>query len=262
MERLVGWESAVVRTDDGWIYRFSRLDFESFDREVAVLAAVDGKLGVATPRVERVDADHRVIAYRALTGYSLDLAGAVALKRSERHDLVESLATTLAAIHDLAGGLIEHLEIPDLDCSELVETISLVRPRLGGAQRSTLDDLVASWELTTLAHPGKSRALLHGDFHPGNMVFAAPTGALVGLWDFSCVERGDPAGDLRYLVGDSEMLTTEIVDAYHAITGRDVELEGARLIRVLEQISDAIEEGRPVEPVLHSWRSYRPGGLS
>lgn len=57
------------------------------------------------------------------------------------------------------------------------------------------------------------------------------------------------------------MLTNEIVDAYQAITGREVELEGARLIRVLEQISDAIEEGRPVEPILHAWRSSEPGGL-
>jgi len=157
MERLVGWESVVVRTDDGWIYRFSRLDFESFDREIAVLAAVEGKLGVATPCVERVDAGHRLVAYRTLTGYGLDLVGSLALDKSERHDLVESLATTLAEMHDLTGDLPEHLAIPDLDCSELVETVNLVRPRLGAVQRSTLDHLLASWEHTTLAQPGQSR---------------------------------------------------------------------------------------------------------
>jgi hypothetical protein len=78
---------------------------------------------------------------------------------------------------------------------------------------------------------------------------------------FSCVERGDPAGDLRYIVGDSEVLTNEIVDAYQGITGLAIELESARLIRVLEQISDAIEEGRPVEPVLYAWRQRGPGAL-
>lgn len=202
-----------------------------------------------------------MIAYRTLTGHSLDLAGAAGSDRSERHDLVESLATTLAEMHDLAGDLPEQLAIPDLDCRELVDSISLIRPRLEAAQQSTLDHLLASWEHTPLAQPGQSRALLHGDFHPGNMVFDAPTGLLSGLWDFSCVERGDPAGDLRYLVEDSEMLTNELVDAYQAITGREVELESARLIRVLEQISDAIEEGRPVEPVLHAWRPCGPDGL-
>jgi hypothetical protein len=108
-----------------------------------------------------------------------------------------------------------------------------------------------------LAHPSEDAALLHGDFHPGNMVFTTPTGALSGLWDFSCVERGDPSGDLRYLVGDSAPLTVEIIQSYEAMTGRSIDLVGARLVRVLEEISDAVEERRSLEPVLHALESLK-----
>lgn len=57
-ELIVGWESAVVRSRDGWIYRFGRKDEETFRRELDVLALVDGRLGVATPRIEAVDHPH------------------------------------------------------------------------------------------------------------------------------------------------------------------------------------------------------------
>lgn len=250
MERLIGWESVVVRTADGWIYRFSRLDEASFEREVAVLRAVDGRLGLITPRVERIDKSHRLIAYRTITGHQLDLRRAVQLPRAEREDLVQSLATTLATMHSLDPQLPDGITIPALDSTTPRLTAEATRPQLDATERRLLDRLLSAWDDTALAHPTESPVLLHGDFHPGNMVFAAPTGALTGLWDFSCVERGDPSGDLRYLVADSATLTEEVAQEYHALTGRMIEVEGARIVRVLEQIADAVEESRPIGPEL------------
>ena len=250
MERLIGWESVVVRTGDGWIYRFSRLDEASFEREVAVLQAVDGHLGPMTPRVERIDKPHRLIAYRAITGHQLDLERASTLHRAERRDLVQSLAATLAAMHNLDPQLPDGIIIPPLDSTTPRLIAEATRPQLDATERVLLDRLLTAWDDTALAHPTESPVLLHGDFHPGNMVFATPTGALTGLWDFSCVERGDPSGDLRYLVADSATLTEEVAQAYHALTGRTIELAGARVIRVLEQIADAVEESRPIGPEL------------
>jgi aminoglycoside phosphotransferase (APT) family kinase protein len=257
IERLVGWESAVIRTDDGWIYRFSRLDADSFEREVAVLAAVEGPLCVNTPRIEMVDSAHRVIAYRTLVGHDLDLRAAMSLPPSDRHDLVGSLAAALAGMHDLKPQLPNSISIPPLDGSTILRPADAVREHLSGRQRDLIDWLLTRWQDTPLAHPSEDAALLHGDFHPGNMVFTTPTGALSGLWDFSCVERGDPSGDLRYLVGDSAPLTVEIIQSYEAMTGRSIDLVGARLVRVLEEISDAVEERRSLEPVLHALESLK-----
>lgn len=254
-ERLVGWESAVVRTDDGWIYRFSRMDADSFHREIAVLAAVDGRIGVPTPRVELVDITHRVIAYRTISGHQLDLNGVLSLPAAGRHDLVQSFATTLAAMHDLSPDLPGGVTVPTLNAIDMADVVTATtRGQLDTFEQDTLDLLLTAWKDTALAQPCGKPALLHGDFHPGNMVFAQPTGPLTGLWDFSCVELGDPSGDMRYLVGDSALLSEEIVDAYRALTGHRIDLAGSRLIRVFEQIADAVEENRPVGEVLRAWR--------
>lgn len=59
---------------------------------------------------------------------------------------------------------------------------------------------------------------------------------------------------MRYLVGDSLLLSEEIVDAYQAVTGYRIDLAGDQLVRVFEQICDAIEVNRPVGQVLRDWR--------
>lgn len=59
---------------------------------------------------------------------------------------------------------------------------------------------------------------------------------------------------MRYLVGDSLLLSEEIVDAYQSLTGHLIDLAGSRLIFVFEQIADAVEESRPVGQVLRAWR--------
>lgn len=251
-ELLVGWESAVVRTTDGWIHRFSRMEPGAFDRELAILALVDGRLGVPTPRVERIGYADLVMVYRTITGDPFDLAGVVEQTRAERAELTRSLATVLASMHDLTAEVVDRIEIPMADHTGMADEVRMAAARHSGWVREQLVKVLAAWDDCALAHPGDSAVLLHGDFHSGNMVFASPSGPLAGLWDFSCVERGDPADDFRYLVGSSADLAVETAEHYTALTGRPVDLDAARRTAVLEDLADALAEDRPLGEVLEN----------
>lgn len=256
-ELLVGWESAVVRAQDGWIYRFSRIGEDSFHRELAVLRYVDGRLPVPSPRVERVGTDQLVMVYRTITGHPLDLARVVELAPDEREPLTRSLAVVLAAMHDSAGP-VDGWSVPHHDHQPMVDRIRAAVAGRPVDHRRILTGLLAAWERCPLAGSVDDPVLLHGDYHPGNMVFSSPTGALTGIWDFSCVVLGDPADDFRYLVGDSYPVAAEVATHYTRLTGRLVDLEAARLVGLLEAVCDAIDEGRPVSAVLDG-RAMPPG---
>lgn len=252
-ELLVGWESAVVRTADGWIYRFSREDRATFERELAVLALVDGRLEVPTPRVHQVGQADLVMAYRTITGAPLDLDRVRGQSRHERAPLTRSLATALATMHDLAT-VTDRIEIPTADHAPMADELRVAATQQDGRIRAQLGEVLAAWDDCAQASPTQPSVLLHGDFHPGNMVFGSPVGPLTGLWDFTCIEHGDPADDFRYLVGDSIDLATAIADHYTALTGRSVDLHAARLIRLLEELTDALADDRPLSQVLERRR--------
>lgn len=241
-ELLVGWEGAVVRTADGWIYRFARTSEATFNRELKVLALIDDQLGVPTPRVERTNQQHLVMAYRTITGSALDLPRIIATNAADRAPLTRSLATVLAAMHNLEYDSI--IDLPGVDHSEMVGHARQAASQASGAQADQLAALIADWESCSLAEPAEQPVLLHGDFHPGNMVFGSEVGPITGLWDFSCVEHGDPANDFRYLVSDSYDLAAEVADHYAELTGREVDLAAAQLIATIEQVSDAVVEDR------------------
>jgi aminoglycoside phosphotransferase (APT) family kinase protein len=249
-ELLVGWESAVVSSRSGWIYRFGRCDPDSFRRELEVLAAVEGRLGVATPRIEAADHDQLLMIYRTLTGAALDLTAVLGQSAAERRPLVSSLAGALASMHDLRAELDHGAAFPRTDPGPLVAEVRAARTDLDARDRAAVDAVLDAWEGTGFPAADTPTVLLHGDFHFGNMVFGAPTGPLRGLWDFSCVEVGDPTADLRYLTGDSTLLAAEVADAYEGLTGRRLDVASAGLLRVLEDVADAVTERRPVAEVL------------
>lgn len=245
-ELLVGWESVVVRTADGWIHRFARVPRETYDREVAVLALVEGRLGVPTPRVERVDPTGLVMSYRTIVGASLDLAAVRAQTPDDRSSLTRSWAAALAAMHGLTAEIVGRVAVPTADHRGMAATIRPAIEQHYGPVREALAALQTDWDDHLAAGSATRPVLLHGDFHPGNMVFGSCTGPLSGLWDFTCVALGDPAEDWRYLIRDSPELAAEIAQHYTVLTGRPVDLGVARLIGRVEDVSDAVAEGRPV----------------
>ena len=68
------------------------------------------------------------------------------------------------------------------------------------------------------------------------------------MWDCSCVATGDPSLDFRYLIGDSPDLAQRVASAYAARTGVEIDLGLALLTRQLEDVGDALEEGRDPGP--------------
>src|SRR5262245_7925023 len=62
--RRAGDENVVLETRE-WIYRFPKGSVD-FDRELRLLAALDGRLPASTPRVEWVGEQTRFCAYRKI----------------------------------------------------------------------------------------------------------------------------------------------------------------------------------------------------
>lgn len=156
-------------------------------------------------------------------------------------------------MHALGESALGGLAVPALDPRPMVEEVRAVLPKLDRKDRAAVDELVAAWEHSTLSGRSESPVLLHGDFHFGNMVFGGLTGPVIGIWDFTCVEFGDPAADLRYLAGDSSILAEEVAGAYTALTGRPVDIWAARMMLALEDITDASAGHRPVREAIDRW---------
>ncbi|HZC26148.1 MAG TPA: aminoglycoside phosphotransferase family protein, partial [Actinopolymorphaceae bacterium] len=197
-----GWENVVVETRDGWIVRFPRPGVD-FEREMAVLRVLQQRLPVPIPQVEWTGRLSRCAAYRKLTGSSFDATAYVSAPDAQRDSLAASLADFLARMHtSLTPAEIEQLELPrpvrSWDVTRIVAELGRV-PADARPQIERLLDAVS----TVAAATGGPPVVLHNDFNSSNLVFSGPVGRLTGVWDFSCVEVGEPALDLRYFEGDS-----------------------------------------------------------
>lgn len=248
-ELIVGWEGAVVRTGDGWIFRFPRTTAEEYHRELAILERLAGTLPVPTPDVEWTGQQTPFAAYRTIMGASLSRDVLATLSADERDLIGRSLADFLVAMHDRAPSMTD-LQIPVRTGAGMGDGLQDALPQYDSETRASLERLLTAYEQSPIANGANEPVLVHGDFHFGNMVFTPPAGPLAGIWDFSCVELADPAHDFRYLLGDHDDLVASLARHYTAATGRHLDLAGARLARLLEDLGDAIEEDRPIAPIL------------
>jgi len=239
-----GWENVVLETAD-WIYRFPRDDHVAFDRELAILARLEGRLPAATPRVEWIGQRARFAAYRKLLGDAFDLATYLRASAGQRDALASSLAEFLTAMHSsFDADEIDRLGIPALgaDSGDVPEPMNLdalpshVRP----AAAAVLAEHHRRWIAGSVPGPD---VVLHNDFHLQNLVLAGPLGPVAGVWDFSCVVVGRPTFDLRYFEGDSIDLLTRIASHYEWLAGRQIDVAAAITANRREIIGDAIETG-------------------
>lgn len=252
-ELLVGWENAVIRTGDGWIYRFPRIEPEEYRRELAILARLPGTLPARTPEVAWTGSRTAFAAYRTIVGSQADADALRTAPEEVRRRTARSLAEFLAAMHGRFDATeAAELGIPKQNLREMVIEAENALPALPSTARDSLRALIDAFLGTELAAPDPLPVVLHGDYHFGNLVLDHPTGVVSGVWDFSCVELGNPASDLRYLLGGSAQIGELVADCYADLTGRVLDIRGARLVGVLENVTDAVVEDRPVEPVLRS----------
>ena len=137
----------------------------------------------------------------------------------------ERLVDTLAEIHVQDPGNFEAC----CDRRTPRETVGLARGRIEDAAAETGFDPwgleeVADW-LATEAPPDPELGLVHGDFRPGNVLFAGrKTPEVAGVLDWETAQLGDPLADLGYLLlrwGDGDDPTPPLygIEARHPDAG-------------------------------------------
>ncbi|MFC7625842.1 phosphotransferase [Microlunatus sp. GCM10028923] len=252
-ELLVGWENAVIRTADGWIYRFPRLGPESYRRELVILDRLAGTLPVRTPEIAWTGRRAEFAAYRTIVGATADAESLRTAPEEVRLRTAQSLAAFLAAMHSrFEPAERTELGIDRFDPRAMAAELEEALPSLPAAARAGLRTVLDAFRETGLARPEPDPVTLHGDFHFGNLVLDQPTGVVTGVWDFSCVAAGNPSLDLRYLLRDPADLGDLIARCYAEVTGRELDVLRARLAGDLEELTDALTEQRPIGPVLRS----------
>jgi aminoglycoside phosphotransferase (APT) family kinase protein len=231
-----GWENVVLETAD-WIYRFPRSDDIAFDRELEILAHLDGRLPAATPSVAWIGRRTRFAVYRKLTGHVFDPAAYYDASANDRDALACSLAEFLVAMHDVFDPPeIERLGIPAIGGVHDSVRLDGLPAHLRAPAAAVLTEHQRRW--TSVPGPD---VVLHNDFHLQNMVLAGPLGPVAGVWDFSCVAVGRATFDLRYFEADSIDLLIRIASRYEGLSGRSVDIDASISANRKEIIGDAIE---------------------
>lgn len=237
--RRSGAENVVVETAE-WIYRFPRRWID-LDREVAVLAALDGRLPVRIPRIEWVGRRSRFSAYRKIIGTPFDQQAYRAAPRTRQLALAASMAEYLAVLHNaLTGPEIAAIGIPDF--FSLAARADLVDPNDVPEQvRDTVIELLD--RARELSDRLDGRLLLDNDFTTDNLVLDGELGLLSGVWDFSGVSIGPASVDFRYLPREPDPLTDDVVDEYERRTGLEISRESYLLALRVGDLLRAIRGG-------------------
>lgn len=136
------------------------------------------------------------------------------------------------------------LGIPPVNHARTLDIVLSGLDLIPAEHRRTVDSLAERFgEIWVAGKVAGPPVPLHNDFHTGNMVFT-DDGELAGIWDFSCVEVGEPTYDLRYLDAASNDLLDRVADHYGQLTGRQIDVAAARVANRLEDVQDAVESGR------------------
>jgi Phosphotransferase enzyme family len=257
-----GCQNVVLETRDGWILRFPR-EPRDFEREVATLSRLAGRLPVSVPQVEWTGQHTSFAAYRKLHGQSFDPGAYQRASPVQREVLAGSLADFLVAMHQcLTSDEIDDLQIPDHEPGgeESMRTLDMLPPdlrRYAGELIDEADELRSARRRTS-----KPTVVLHNDLHFHNMVLSAPVGEVTGVWDFSSVAMGDPSDDLRCIPAGSCDLMHRVARGYELRTGDRIDLRAAILANRIEVIFDAVEDDRTAElrDSIRSWRDPHPAG--
>lgn len=259
-----GWENVVLETADGWILRFPRDSGVDFERELATLDRLRGRLPAAIPEVEWTGKLTRFAAYRKLDGavFDPDVYGGAPAR--QRDALAESLARFLYAMHTtFTAGEIEELGIPgagadhpDEDHPGITRIVAEM-DRIPFTARADVERLLEAYAAAwPQRHRNEPRVVLHNDFHTDNMVLASPAGQVTGVWDFSCVELGPPSMDLRYFEDGPPDLLRRLAEQYGRVSGNSVDVRAAVLANRIEAVSDALETNEPgsIPSMVDRWR--------
>ncbi|HYY87745.1 MAG TPA: phosphotransferase [Chloroflexota bacterium] len=137
-------------------------------------------------------------------------------------DYLQQMAGTLAHLHQLP---IDRLDFLPDQTAMVARVLGASRPSADDPlQQAVWDSAVAAWG--PVAEPGGPRALVHGDYWPGNVLWKR--GRLVGVVDWEQPRLGDPAKDVATCRGDLTILfggvaADEFLMRYESASGRHIE---------------------------------------
>jgi aminoglycoside phosphotransferase (APT) family kinase protein len=239
-----GWESVVLDSGDGWIYRFPR-PHVAFERELALLERLRNRLPAPIPVVEWTGQRTTFAAYRKLEGQRFDAAAYADAQAGQREILAASLAAFLVAMHSaLTTADIAELGIPAP--GDPFEPIATIRSRISDMPtrvQAGVGDVLDEAEAHARRSDGDEPVVTHNDFDFSNLVLDGPVGRVAGVWDFSCVQLGSRSSDLRYLAGRSADLVARVGAHYESLCGKPIDLRAAVLADRIERIDDSLDAG-------------------
>jgi len=224
-----GQNNAIVLVDDAIVFRFPRYaaGIARLEREVAILRAVRGRVGLATPEPlyaafgER-EVGSAFVGYPIIPGEPLDqktLDGAgdadvlVGLGRQVGAFLRELHALPVAdVLPDEAAAFDPLAAWRDLYARIRWRLFPLMRPDAHAATARHFEAFFAD-----PAGLPPSPALVHGDFGTGNILYDPKARAVSGVIDFGSAGPGDPAVDFAALPWSPPPFYDGIASAYPEI---------------------------------------------
>ncbi len=227
----------VYLTDTGYIVRFPHNDWvrEGFYRERKLLDLLDGRLGIAIPRIAHFNESPVFMSYKAIDGMvaSRDVVSTLDSKRRARFGA--TLGSFMARLH---GEPLERYDFlprhygEDLlrQLRENAETIGRRDPegRVGGLLAESLE----AWE--EVRNGDDHNVLLHQDLHGQNLICNPDTGDLIGVLDFTLAWIGDPLWDFPEVYRCGADILEHTVAVYTAQSGRHINTEAVKIISRLQ----------------------------
>ncbi len=211
-----------------WILRAPRR------QDVFLASRVEGRALRLLRKVLAVEIPHwkihcpQLIAYPMIEGrrgWSVDIEGNMSWGAIEPGDLskanAESIAKMLAELQSLDAAKVAAAGLPTHDIDEVRRTyrrwVEVAKEPLGASA-----SVVERWQrwLDSDANWPTHTALVHGDFHPGHMLFNED-GGLRGVLDWTEAKLWDPAEDLLIFYacfGDEAF--GDVVDHFAAFGGK------------------------------------------
>lgn len=252
-----GWHHTAVEVNDSVIFRIPREVHEhpanSVAYEVAILEHLAETLPVTIPTPVYISPDGTYYGYPKLPGEVLmDLYPT--FSEEEKDQLVEDWVDTAIAIHrGVSVDMARRLGIPNFDESHDEEepaTEAGLLLTLEGLDKSVIEFARRTREAAVVINMEEHISFLHNDLQFQNFLVDPDTRRITGLFDWTDVCIGPLAREfsLGEWVRDETQLEKAIA-LYRRKTGIRVDMNQARLLKHLEEVSDLAEHIRTGDTV-------------
>jgi aminoglycoside 2''-phosphotransferase len=213
LQREDSQEDDVMEINDGRLFRFPRHAeaVEAMEREIALLRILQDHLPLPIPNPKHSSQGTREVG-RAFMGFvslpgkpfSKGLLECVDGEETVQH-LAEQLASFLWALHQVPLAQVAHLALPPAPNRKAIEALYLMaREDLFSQMPQDRQTQISDQFEAFLGTPEQfvvTPVLVHGNFGPETVLYAAKERRISGVIDFSHACLGDPALDFARLVG-------------------------------------------------------------